>query len=57
MTTYLYHSTQTWHTKYQDGRETTVFSNGQTEVTPPPPPPSPFLDFSEFSLVVKSPKR
>ena len=32
-TRYLYHKTQTWHTKHTDGRETTVFSNGQTEVT------------------------
>lgn len=29
---YLYHESQTWHTKYPDGKELTQFSNGQTEV-------------------------
>ena len=29
---YLYNDSNTWHTKYPDGRELTQFSNGQTEV-------------------------
>ena len=33
VTRYFYHKTHTWHTKHTDGRETTVFSNGQTEVS------------------------
>lgn len=32
VTRYLYQDSQTWHTTHPDGREVTVFSNGQTEV-------------------------
>ena len=32
LTRYLYQQSQTWHTTHPDGRQTTVFSNGQTEV-------------------------
>lgn len=30
---YLYNDSNTWHTKYPDGRELTQFSNGQSEVS------------------------
>ena len=33
VTKYLYQDSQTWHTTHPDGREVTVFSNGQTEVS------------------------
>ena len=37
VTKYLYQDSQTWHTTHPDGREVTVFSNGQTEVSLFPP--------------------